>query len=29
VTSTNYGRITTLSSIFPLRTIMIGGRITY
>ena len=29
VTSTNYGRITTLSSIFPLRTIMLGGRIGY
>jgi hypothetical protein len=29
VTSTNYGRITTLSSIFPLRTIMLGARIGY
>jgi hypothetical protein len=29
VTSTNYGRITSLSSVFPLRTIVLGARIAY
>jgi hypothetical protein len=29
LTSANYGRITSLSPIFPLRTVVIGGRITY
>ena len=29
LTSANYGRITSLSPIFPLRTIVLGGRITY
>jgi hypothetical protein len=29
VTSTNYGRITSLTSLFPTRTIMLGARLTY
>jgi hypothetical protein len=29
VTSTNYGRITSLNTITPLRTIVLGGRISY
>ena len=29
LTSANYGRITSLSPIFPVRTIVLGGRITY
>ena len=29
LTSANYGRITSLTPIFPLRTIVLGGRITY
>jgi hypothetical protein len=29
VTSANYGRITSLSSLFPLRTIVVGARVSY
>jgi hypothetical protein len=29
LTSANYGRITSLSSVFPLRTVMIGGRLAF
>ncbi len=29
LTSANYGRITSLSSLFPLRTIVVGARVTY
>lgn len=29
VTSANYGRITTLNSVFPLRTIVLGARLVY
>jgi hypothetical protein len=29
VTSATYGRITTLNSNFPTRTVMVGGRLSY
>ena len=29
LTSANYGRITSLNTNFPLRTIVLGGRLMY
>ena len=29
VTSANYGRITTLNPNFPLRTVVLGARVTF